>query len=197
MKGSLYGFDGVDRTGKSSTMRFLEQELTKLGREVVAVESKTILGVRVPTLIGNFPDEITYMLFWQAIRLQEITVILPALDAGKIVLCDRGPFSQFAYDWWEGLDPTFKSKQDEIYLEYCVKPKTTYLFTMPYDAFVKRDDGQTKLSEELYDKIQSSYMKWGLSLRGQMDIVFVDSSKTLDEVQSFVLDCVLSTVGEV
>jgi len=190
----LFWFDGLDRTGKSSTIQFLKGRLEELGKEVVVVESKTILGVRIPALIGNLPDEIVYMLFWQAIRLQELTIIVPALEADKIVLCDRGPFSQLAYDWWAGLDSTFKDRQDEIYFERSIKPTTAYIFTMPYNSFVERDDGKTVLTEQEYYKIQSAYVLLEHKFSDQMDIVFVDGSKSREEVYNFVLEELLNRI---
>ena len=196
MQNNLFWFDGLDRTGKSSTIQFLKERLIEFGREVVVVESKTILGVRIPTLIGNFPDEIAYMLFWQAIRLQELGTIVPALEAGKVVLCDRGPFSQLAYDWWAGLDSVFKGRQDEIYFERSIKPTTAYIFTMPYSTFIERDDGKTVLTEKEYNKIQSSYITLGKKFANQMDIVFVDGNKPKDEAYNSVLEHLLVRLGE-
>jgi len=186
-KGHLFWFDGIDRGGKSSTIEFLKEALS-VDNEVISVESKMVAGIRVPTLLGNFPDEISYMLFWQAIRMVELSTITPALKAGQVVLSDRGPFSQWAYDLWGDLDKDFKKAQDDIYLKRCILPKTAYIFTIPYSAFVERDDGKTILTEEKFNEIQDKYRKWGEQLKNIINTVFVDGTKPKDEVRNFVLE---------
>jgi len=173
---------------------FLREELENRGFKVKAIETKELLGVKVPSLIGSLPDEITYMLFWQAIRLQELNVITPALEEGYIVLCDRGPLSQFAYDW-ESLDAGFKHRIDEIYFNRCITPNRIYIFYMNYNKFLERDDKRTVLTEERFYRIQEAYKHWGEIYRGFTPVVYVNSEGSLEEEQKGVLQHMLCVIG--
>lgn len=189
-------FEGIDRAGKSSAVEFVKKSLEQKEIPVLSTVTKCIAGNRIPSMIGNFPDEIVYMFFWQAIRLAELTVISPALKEGKIVLCDRYALSNLAYEWWEDLDPNFKKHMDEVYLDRCQAPDVTFVFTIPYDAFMVRDDGQTKLTRPRFEAIQQSYIWWSKQLLSEgICVVIIDGTQPEETVCQHVLDRVLSTLG--
>lgn len=189
-------FEGIDRAGKSSAVEFVRKSLEQKEIPVLSTVTKCIAGNRIPSMIGNFPDEIVYMFFWQAIRLAELTVISPALKEGKVVLCDRYALSNLAYEWWEDLDPSFKKHMDEVYLDRCQAPDVTFVFTIPYDAFMARDDGQTKLTRLRFEAIQQSYIWWSKQLLSEgICVIIVDGTQPEETVCQHVLDRVLSTLG--
>jgi len=189
-------FDGIDRAGKSSAVEFVRKSLEQKEIPVLSTVTKCIAGNRIPSMIGNFPDEIVYMFFWQAIRLAELTVISPALREGKVVLCDRYALSNLAYEWWEDLDPNFKKHMDEVYLDRCQAPDVTFVFTIPYDVFMARDDGQTKLTRARFEAIQQSYIWWSKQLLSEgICVVIIDGTQPEETVCQHVLDRVLSTLG--
>jgi len=189
-------FEGIDRAGKSSTLSYVKQFLEQRDIATVSTVTKCVAGNRIPSMLGHYPDEIVYMFFWQAIRMAELTVIRPALEADKVVLCDRYVLSNLAYEWWDNLDPDFKKHMDEVYLDRCLVPDATFLFTIPYDAFVERDDGATELTRARFDAIQQSYIWWGKQLLSEgVCIVPVEGAQTEERVHHFVLGRVLSVLG--
>lgn len=189
-------FEGIDRSGKSSAVAYMEQFLKQRDFATVSTVTKCVAGNRIPSMVGNYPDEIVYMFFWQAIRMAELTVIRPALEEGKVVLCDRYVLSNLAYEWWDNLEPDFKEHMDEVYSDRCLVPDITFLFTIPYDIFVERDDGATKLTRTRFEVIQQSYTWWGKQLLSEgLCVVFVDGSQPEEDVRRFVTERVLSTLG--
>lgn len=89
-------FEGIDGSGKSTQIKRLATHLTKAGHDVVVTRepggSPGAEEIRALVLQGD-PDrwsaETEILLFTAARRDHMERTILPALEAGKIVLCDR------------------------------------------------------------------------------------------------------------
>jgi dTMP kinase len=94
--GLFISFEGIDGSGKSTQVRLLAEHLRELGYAVVETrEPGGSVGaeeIRALVLQGD-PDrwsaETEILLFTAARRDHLERVIAPALDAGKIVICDR------------------------------------------------------------------------------------------------------------
>ncbi|ADV82723.1 dTMP kinase [Terriglobus saanensis] len=108
MAGFFISFEGLDGSGKTTQLRRLETFLIGRGREVVSLRQPggTALGDRIRAVVLDSKTEaavgkiapMTEMALMFADRAQAIAeVILPALEAGKIVLCDRWTDSTEAY----------------------------------------------------------------------------------------------------
>ncbi len=189
-------FEGIDRAGKSSALAHTKQYLEEKEFATISTLTKCVAGNRIPSMFGNYPDEIVYMFFWQAIRMAELTVIKPALADGVVALCDRYVLSNLAYEWWSNLDPDFKKHMDEVYLDRCLVPDITFLFTVSFECFTERDDGVTVLSRTQFEAIQQSYIWWGKQLLSEGScVVTVDGSQPEEIVHQFVLDRVLTILG--
>lgn len=180
--GKFIAFDGIDRSGKSTAVKHVAARLDELGESIELLKGGRIGGMRVVDYRGTYPDEIVYMLLWQAHRLLDITKVQPAIAAGKIVLCDRYELSNIAHNWWFNLDPTFQSRMRSVYLERCTPPDLYCVFTIPYATFCERDDGDTPMTEEQFRYISRQYMEWAehMAIADICKIVFVDG--TLSEV---------------
>ena len=111
-RGLFLSLEGGEGTGKSSLSTMLGAKLTELGSDVTICREPggTVLGERLRNALFNnhgqdkwentssSPDPRTELLVFSAARSQLITeIIRPALDAGKIVICDRYVDSTFAY----------------------------------------------------------------------------------------------------
>ena len=102
--GKLITFCGLDGCGKSTMIKMLSDELAQEGYEVLVTKQPTDMMRRTDifrTFMDN-PDHSNYeyrslSLMAAADRIQHVNhVILPALKAGKIVICDRYFFSCLA-----------------------------------------------------------------------------------------------------
>lgn len=96
--------DGTEGAGKSTQARLLEQRLRSLGRDVLSVRDPgtTRIGEQIRAiLLDPAHQEMSMrceMLLYMAARAQMMAqVIRPALDAGRVVLCDRFVSSTLAY----------------------------------------------------------------------------------------------------
>lgn len=104
MTGFFIAFEGPEGAGKSTQLRRLQQRLRELGLEPVVTKEPggTPLGERVRELVLLEPDldisPLSEFLLYSASRAQLVEgVINPALNSGKLVLCDRYAGASVAY----------------------------------------------------------------------------------------------------
>lgn len=98
-------FEGTEGVGKSTLIRRIHSSLTAAGQTVVLTREPggTVMAEKIrDLLLSAAHDEVmahdTELLLMYAARAQHLQqVIVPALDAGKIVLCDRFTDASFAY----------------------------------------------------------------------------------------------------
>jgi dTMP kinase len=106
--GYFITFEGLDGSGKTTQLRRLADWLTSSGHTVVTLRNpgSTALGDRIRSILLDSRSEssigaitpLSEMALMFADRAQSISeVILPALGAGSIVLCDRFTDSSEAY----------------------------------------------------------------------------------------------------
>ena len=188
--GKVIGFEGIDRSGKSSAVVYVQKKLEEIGYSVISVNSKFVAGNRVPAMVGCYPDEVVYMFWWQAIRMTDLTVILPALEEGKTVLSDRGVLSNLAYSW-DSLDYDFRKRIGDIYFKRCELPDLTLIFEVSFEKFKERDDGSPAFTAEKFGAISQNYRYWGdkLAQTGK-EVVFIDGTRKVNVVHEEVFQII-------
>lgn len=104
MNGNFITFEGVEGAGKTSVLHALTDKLTQQGYEVVTTREPG--GIDIAEQIRHIildrenvkMEERTEALLYAAARRQHLVEkVLPALEAGKVVLCDRFIDSSLAY----------------------------------------------------------------------------------------------------
>src|SRR5580698_5296614 len=107
-RGYFITFEGLDGSGKTTQLRRLATHLESEGHKVVTLRQPggTALGDRIRSILLDSKSEATFgpiaplaeLALMFADRAQSIAeIILPALDAGHIILCDRYTDSSEAY----------------------------------------------------------------------------------------------------
>lgn len=96
--------DGTEGAGKSTQARLLEQRLAAVGRQTLLVRDPgtTRIGEQIRAiLLDPAHTEMAMrceMLLYMSARAQMMAeIIQPALDAGRVVICDRFVSSTLAY----------------------------------------------------------------------------------------------------
>jgi len=187
--GKFFAFDGIDRSGKSTAIENVAARLVDRGESVELLKSGNICGRRAVDYLGTYPDEIVYMLLWQAHRLLDLTEVQPAIAAGKIVLCDRYELSNLAHNWWFDLDSAFQNQMQSVYLALCTPPDLYCVFTIPYATFLERDDGDTLMTADEFRIISQQYGEWAerLAVSNICKIIFVDGTMSEEALCDFLM----------
>jgi dTMP kinase len=113
MAGAFITFEGIDGCGKSTQLRLLASELRVRGLNIVSTREPggTPLGKRLRAALLDVQEEVdplTELLVFAADRAQHVRKqLLPALEAGQIVLSDRYADATVAYQGaGRGFEPS-------------------------------------------------------------------------------------------
>lgn len=205
MKGKFITFEGVEGAGKTSVLHALTDKLTDLGYEVVATREpggidiaeqiRTILHDRANTKM----EERTEALLYAAARRQHLVEkVLPALDEGKIVLCDRFIDSSLAYQGYArglGMEEVFQINQFAI---QDVMPNLTLLFDIApkkglerIAANKNREKNRLDLEEiAFHEKVYEGYQL--LHEQYPNRIQKINANQDFQDVERSALDCILA-----
>ncbi|BAE81272.1 thymidylate kinase [Chlamydia felis Fe/C-56] len=148
--------EGCEGSGKSSLTELLKNRLITEGKSVIATREPggSPLGEQVrnwilnPSLPGISPY--TELFLFLASRAQHITEkIIPALESGKIVICDRFHDSTIVYQGIaEGLGKEYVTNLcHHVVGEKKFLPDLTCLLDIPVDTGIKRKQQQKSLDK--------------------------------------------------
>jgi dTMP kinase len=135
MPGTFITFEGIEGSGKSTQITLLYDYLTRSGRTVALTREPggTAIGDRIRKILldpaNKTLDPTAELLLYAASRAQHIReVIQPALDSGRIVLCDRFSDATLAYQGYgRGLSIQVIGELDRI-VTARLRPHLTVLF---------------------------------------------------------------------
>jgi dTMP kinase len=200
-KGYFISFEGIDGSGKSTQAKVLARTLMDLGHDVVLTrEPGGSVGaeeIRALVLQGD-PDrwsaESEILLFTAARRDHLEKTILPALDAGKIVICDRFADSTRMYQGLSRGD--LRTLVDELHTLMIPRdPDLTVLIDLDPKLGLSRAKARNTVEERFED--------FGISLQEKMRVGFlnlaedyadrfriIDGLRDIDVVAADVLDVV-------
>lgn len=137
--GKLIIFEGTDGTGKSTQIQLLAEYLEQQNYPVVLTREPTDsqYGKRIRALYSN-REKVSrreeLQLFLDDRKEHVETLLLPQLEQGKIVLCDRYYLSTMAYQGAVGFDP------EEIHQlnSFAPEPDLALLFELSPEKSVER-----------------------------------------------------------
>ena len=215
MPGVFITFEGIEGSGKSTQISRLLQHLTNSGRPVTLTREPggTPIGDQIRTILLNpanrMLDPAAELLLYAASRAQHLRdVILPALDAGRIVLCDRFSDATLAYQGYgRGLSVATIRELDRI-VTAGLRPRLTVLLDLAPETGVRRArgrntsqglDGEARFENEdlaFHDRVRNGYLE--LAMQEPERIRVVNAARTPEEIQDDIrkiVDGVLRTVN--
>ena len=143
-KGLFITFEGADGCGKSTQMKLLKEYLLKKGYEIVETREPggKGLGEKIRDILLNYDGEVSNRcesFLFLADRAQNIDVIVkPAIQQGKIVLCDRHTDSSVAYQGYgRGLNIDEINRLNNLSTGG-LKPDLTYVFDVDIETSMQR-----------------------------------------------------------
>ena len=159
-KGYFISFEGPDGAGKSTQIEFLRQYLEERGLEYVITREPggTRISEKIRDLLldkenGDITAR-TEALLYSASRAQLVEkVIQPAINDGKIVLCDRYFDSSIAYQGF-GRDLGPKVAEINKFAVNDLEPDLTFLL------MIDPEDVAERLDPEGLDRLESEDMEF-------------------------------------
>jgi dTMP kinase len=203
--GLFISFEGPDGSGKTTVSSFVVEQLIKLGYDVIHTREPG--GIDIAEQIrhvilepkNTLMDPKTEALLYAASRRQHlIEKILPALEAGKIVICDRFIDSSLAYQG-VGRDIGF----DEVLMIniFAIEdrfPDLTIYLDLPADVGLQRIKDRhylDRLDQETLDfhaKVVEGYKQVIAYFSDRIQVI--NANQAISDVQKSALDIVLQKV---
>ncbi|HBB81814.1 MAG TPA: dTMP kinase [Sulfitobacter sp.] len=204
--GLFVTFEGIDGSGKSTQARLLADHLTAQGHDVVLTRepggSPGAEEIRALVLQGD-PDrwsaQTEILLFTAARRDHLERTIRPALEAGKIVICDRFADSTRMYQGLSRGD--LRQMVDDLHaLMIGVEPDLTILIDMDPANGLERALSRQTAEERFEDfgvELQAKMRAGFLSLAEEFSHRFqvIDGGRDIDSVARDVTTTVTAHLG--
>ena len=189
-KGLFITFEGADGSGKSTQLKMTADFFQKKGYEVVSSRDPggTPLGVKIREILlhheGKIADKCELFLYL-ADRAQHVDQkIIPALNEGKVVLCDRYIDSSVAYQGYaRGLD-----KEEIIMLNNIVTksylPDLTFVFDVSTDVAQTRvgttKDRLESEAKEFHQKVRFGFLELAKQFPDRIKVI--DANQEIENV---------------
>ena len=189
-------FEGGEGSGKSTQAKALYRKLSRLGIPVLLVHEpgSTALGRKISRLLKWSHDTeispFSELLLFNAARSQLVSeAIIPALKAGKVVLCDRFCDSTTAYQsYGRGLELKTVREINGLACQYLC-PNLTVLLDLPGEAGLARKGNQSRdrfEQEEMafHRRVREGYLKLAGSEPERW--LVIDAGKPKDEIAGII-----------
>lgn len=200
-RGKFITLEGMDGAGKSTHINTIIDALKAKGHEVISTREPggTALGEQLRALLLHeaMHPETESLLMFAARREHIATVILPALQRGAYVLCDRFTDASYAYQCGaKGVDVD-KMATLEYWVQQDLQPDTTLLFDVPVAVSVVRlasaraPDKFEREDAAFFTKIRESYLMRAKQHTARF--IVIDANQPIEKVKQKVEE-IISTL---
>ena len=218
-RGHFITFEGLDGSGKTTQLRRLATALEAEGHSVVTLRNpgSTALGDRIRSILLDSRSEtalgaispIAELTLMFADRAQSIAeIILPALAAGHIVLCDRYTDSSEAY---QGGGRQLGSQRIlDLHAAVCdnLQPDLTLLLLPPIESTLRRarrrnsrsikssgtDENRfERESDDFYRRIHAAYQH--IATREPQRVVTIDNDDSIEVIHKIIFQIVAERIA--
>lgn len=202
-RGKFITVEGIEGTGKSTNIEYLTGLIEDAGFEVVRSREPggTPMAEKIRQLLLDHGQEpvssvAELLLFFAARSLHLENTIIPALSAGKWVVCDRFTDASRAYQGsGRGLEMDRIERLAE-WVQAGLEPDLTILLDAPAEIGMERTrqrgNGDRMDNEELafYQRVRSGYLT--LAEMHPERFAIVDASQALPDVQASIATSITS-----
>lgn len=197
-RGRFITFEGGEGAGKSTQLQRLAARLKSAGQDVVATRepggSPGAESIRDIVLRGDADrwSPVTETLLMYAARRDHIErVILPALERGAWVVCDRFADSTRAYQGAAGGVDMGLISALEIYVLDAVRPDLTLVFDLPAEIGLERAHARAGAEMRFESKGMAFHQRLRESFRAIAEAepgrcAVIDAAKPIEAVESAV-----------
>lgn len=206
-KAAFITLEGGEGAGKTTVLQRLAEELRKKGYDLLTTREPGGIKIaeEIRSVILNVDhteiDSRTEALLYAAARRQHlIEKIIPALEKGKVVLCDRFIHSSLAYQGYARGIGIEKVKAINEFAIANYFPDVTLLFDLEPRLGLERiakDEHREinrldKETVQFHERVREGF----LLLANEDDTIkIIDASQSLDEVTEIALSLVLESLS--
>jgi dTMP kinase len=204
--GLYIAVEGIDGSGKTTQVDRLVEYFQKHGREVIKTreprKDEGLIGKLIQQILlgkTKVPSVAFQYLFSADREMHHKELILPALDAGKVVISDRCFWSAIPYGILDKEEEANRSTVDRymvaqgilsMYHQFTV-PDYTFYLDLPLDIAMQRiekSDGAGEIyeDEKKLEKVIYGY-QWLLK-EFPKELIVIDARKSVGEVTSEILE---------
>lgn len=171
-KGLFISFEGVEGAGKTTNISFVAEKIRKAGHQILLTREPggTTTGEAIRNILisRELPEmhQVTELLLMFAARSEHINrKILPALEQGTWVLCDRFTDASYAYQGAGRGIELEKIKLLEDLVQGSLRPDITFLFDLDANIGLARAQsrGETDRFEQqhidFFNRVRAQYLK--------------------------------------
>ncbi len=195
MRGRFITLEGSEGSGKSTNLSYIHQRLRQAGIEVVLTREPggTPLGETIRELLLDYRQQAmasdTELLLMFAARAQHLNeLIIPALNAGQWVLCDRFTDATYAYQGSGRGIANERIAQLEQWVQGELRPDLTFFLDLPVAQGLARAGERAELDRfereeiDFFERVRQGYLSQAESQPQRYRVV--DASPQLPEVQA-------------
>ena len=192
-RGKFITFEGCDGCGKSTQLRLLSEYLTKNGIPHIFTREpgggKISEAIREILLSGKNMEmtDACEALLYAAARVQHLSDrVEPALQEGKLVICDRYVDSSMAYQaYGRGLGTEFIGQINGYALKHYTPDVTVFIDLTPEAAFLRKhgadeNDRLEQAGMAFHKRVYEGYK--ALANESLDRVVAIDGNQTPQEI---------------
>ncbi len=195
-RGLFITFEGADGCGKTTQLMLLAKGLKAKGYDVIVTREPGAkgLGEKIREILLNYDGEVSSKcetFLFLADRAQHMDVIVrPAVEKGKIVLCDRHTDSTVAYQGYgRGIDIERINALNNI-ATGGDKPDLTFVFDIDADTSMQRvgseKDRMESAGVEFFNRVRHGYLE--IAHNEPQRVKVIDASKSIEEIHKDVVN---------
>jgi dTMP kinase len=208
-KGLFITFEGSEACGKSTQITLLADKLRSLGFDPLLFREPggTPAGEAIRHLLQHAPEgealtpEAELLLF-AASRAQLVREkILPALEAGRVVICDRFLDSTTVYQGVARRIPADDTARINAFAVGDCLPNITFLLDLDHrtslsrmQAANRKPDRIERESPEFFEAVRRGYLN--LAKENPKRVLLIDASCSVEEIAVEVLAKVISEINK-
>jgi dTMP kinase len=195
IRGRFITVEGGEGAGKSSNLAYVQSLLETAGKPVLFTREPggTPLGESIRELLlghqhTGMADETELLLMFAARAEHLQRKILPALEAGTWVLCDRFTDASYAYQGAGRGIPRERIAVLESYVQRDLRPDLTLLLDLPVETGLERagkrsePDRFEKEALVFFEQVRQGYL--AIAAEEPDRVKVIDASPALEQVQA-------------
>ncbi len=211
--GCFITFEGIEGCGKTTQMKVLSQRLAEKGYPVVVTREPggCPISLKIRDILLDAANSsmvpLAELLLYAAARAQHVSeIIKPALEAGKIVLCDRFTDATIAYQGYgRQLDLALIGELNTLAMGK-VRPRLTVLIDCEVETGLKRANARIEAStgarEERFElesvqfhrRVREGYLR--LAAAEPDRFIVIDGNRSIRDVETAITDAVIARLDE-